>query len=190
MALSSFISTRRRPKNHESQPSSTDSSQATPPYDIIFRSIIKRATHIRDTFALLTTLLLIISVVSLILVVTGSINANLPPFYFIKLDLRHIIPRNVPNAPLINSITRKLGLHDFYQAGLWGFCVGYGDKVQACSKPKILYFFNPVEIILSELLPGATGTLIGLLTGSNSKLTSFFQLPCLTKSSASSSSYA
>jgi hypothetical protein len=64
-------------------------------------------------------------------------------------------------------------LHDFYQVGLWNFCEGYDDEqvpvhshrlreltlhrgVTHCSKPQNLYWFNPVQIILSELLAGAT----------------------------------
>ncbi len=48
--------------------------------------------------------------------------------YFYKLDLSDIIPESVPNAVLINSIARSLGLHDFYQVGLWNFCEGYNDE--------------------------------------------------------------
>jgi hypothetical protein len=50
-----------------------------------------------------------------------------------------------------------LGLHDFYQVGLWSFCEGYNDEgITRCSNPKTLYWFNPVQIILDELLSGAT----------------------------------
>lgn len=77
--------------------------------------------------------------------------------YFLYLDLTDIIPVSVPNAYLINSIARSIGLHDFYQVGLWGFCEGYnGDGITGCSKPKSLYAFNPVDIILNELLAGAS----------------------------------
>lgn len=48
--------------------------------------------------------------------------------WFYKLDLSDIIPQSVPNAVLINSIARSLGLHDFYQVGLWNFCEGYNDE--------------------------------------------------------------
>lgn len=127
-------------------------------------SIVKRATRTRLVFALLTSSLFLISLVFLILVEIGSVNAHqrrhsVQSFvYFIKLDLSHIIPRSVPNSILINSIARTLGLHDFYQVGLWNFCEGYGNTVDACSKPRTMYWFNPVEILLSELLAGATST--------------------------------
>ena len=80
--------------------------------------------------------------------------------WFLKLNLSNIIAQSVPNAALINSIARTLGLHDFYQVGLWNYCEGYGSQITDCGKPRKLYWFNPVEIILSELLAGATSTLI------------------------------
>ncbi|KAF4627945.1 hypothetical protein G7Y89_g10210 [Cudoniella acicularis] len=61
---------------------------------------------------------------------------------------------------LVNSLARSLGLHDFYQVGLWNFCEGYNDEgITYCSSPQSLYWFNPVEILLNELLSGATITL-------------------------------
>lgn len=97
------------------------------------------------TWALFTSLLLLISLVFLILVEIGNtwINPILNKIYFIKLDLADIIPISVPNAVLINSIARTLGLHDFYTVGLWGFCEGYNDEgVTHCSEPKTLYWFS------------------------------------------------
>ena len=47
--------------------------------------------------------------------------------YFYQLNLADIIPTNVPNAQLINSIAQSIGLHDFYQVGLWNFCEGYDN---------------------------------------------------------------
>lgn len=77
--------------------------------------------------------------------------------YFLKLNLTNIIPLAVPDATLINSIAQTLGLHDFYTVGLWGYCEGYnGQGTTACSKPQVLYWFNPVAIIQSELLAGAS----------------------------------
>lgn len=48
--------------------------------------------------------------------------------YFFKLNMANIIPQSVPNLTLVNSIARTLGLHDFYQVGLWNFCEGYDDE--------------------------------------------------------------
>ncbi|KAI4097991.1 MAG: hypothetical protein L6R37_006740 [Teloschistes peruensis] len=119
---------------------------------------LKKLTRNRRFFAFLSSFLFLVSLIFLILVEIGNLHPRpvLSDIYFIKIDLSHIIPRSVPNAALINSIARTLGLHDFYQVGLWGFCEGYGDEITSCSKPKALYWFNPVAIILDELLAGAT----------------------------------
>lgn len=120
---------------------------------------IKRATRPRMSWALLTSLLLLISLVFLILVEIGNIEVNpiLNKIYFIRLDLSDIIPVSVPNAVLINSIAQTLGLHDYYTVGLWNFCEGNnGEGFLDCSNPKTLYWFNPIEILQSELLQGAT----------------------------------
>ncbi|KKY39500.1 putative sur7 protein [Diaporthe ampelina] len=77
--------------------------------------------------------------------------------YFFRLSLADIIPTSIENAQLINSIARGIGLHDFYQPGLWNFCEGFNDEgITSCSSPKSYYWFNPVDIILNELLSGAT----------------------------------
>ncbi|EEP80946.1 conserved hypothetical protein [Uncinocarpus reesii 1704] len=113
-------------------------------------------------------LLYIIALVFLILVLIGNVGDKpvLRETYFLKIDLSEIIPRSVPDAVLINSIARTIGLHDFYQVGLWNFCEGYedGSGITYCSEPKKMYFFNPVEILLSELLAGATIALPGDVT--------------------------
>ncbi|KAJ5951237.1 Actin cortical patch SUR7/pH-response regulator PalI [Penicillium vulpinum] len=108
---------------------------------------------------LLRSLLYLIAWIFLLLVVIGNISDKpvLRSTYFLYLDLSNIIPVSVPNAVLINSIAQTIGLHDFYQVGLWNFCEGYnGEGITYCSKPETLYAFNPVDIILNELLAGAT----------------------------------
>lgn len=121
---------------------------------------LKRATRNRRIFTFLTSFLLLVSVVFMILVEVGSTSANSKirdQIYFIRLDLTNIVPASVPDSSIVNSIARTLGLHDFYQVGLWSFCEGYNDQgVTDCSKPKALYWFDPVAIILNELLSGAT----------------------------------
>lgn len=97
----------------------------------------------------------------------GSINKSkvLGDIYFFRLSLADIIPQSVENAELINSIARGIGLHDFYQPGLWGYCEGYQDEgVTFCSTPKAYYWFNIVQVILDELLSGATIALPSTLT--------------------------
>ena len=107
---------------------------------------------------ILTAILYLLSLVFLILVEIGNINnkAVIRDTYFLQIQMSNIIPDTVPNAALLNTIARTIGLHDFYQVGLWGFCEGYNDQgITYCSPPKTLYWFNPVEIIQHELISGA-----------------------------------
>ena len=108
---------------------------------------------------LFTAVLYLISTAFLVLVEIGDINnkAVIRDTFFLKIGLANVIPETVPNAIFINSIAQTIGLHDFYQVGLWNFCEGYnGQGITYCSKPKLLYWFNPVEILLNELLAGAS----------------------------------
>lgn len=105
----------------------------------------------------------LIAWIFLVLVLVGNVadKPGLRDTWFLKLDLSKIIPLSIPDAPLINSIAQSIGLHDFYQVGVWNFCEGYDDTgITHCSKPKPLYWFDPVEIIMSELLAGASSMCI------------------------------
>ncbi|EEU45113.1 uncharacterized protein NECHADRAFT_41644 [Fusarium vanettenii 77-13-4] len=115
------------------------------------------AQHRRNT-AVAASTLYFLSIPFLILVIIGNthINSTLNDIYFFQLDVSQVIPISVENSNLLNSVARSLGLHDFYQVGLWNFCEGYLDEgVTFCSEPKQFYWFNPVEIMISELLAGA-----------------------------------
>ncbi|EGX95938.1 integral membrane protein [Cordyceps militaris CM01] len=112
----------------------------------------------RRNTTLVAALCYFITIPFLILVLIGNthINGVLNDIYFFKLDVSHIIPIAVDNSQLLNSVARSLGLHDFYSVGLWNFCEGFIDEgVTFCSKPKQFYWFNPVEVLVSELLAGA-----------------------------------
>lgn len=101
-----------------------------------------------------------IATAMLIIILIGNTPSQhgLDNLYFFKLDVSNIVPSNVPNAALINTVARTIGLHDYYQVGLWNFCEGYNNEgITACSKPVVMYWFNPVQILLDELLSGATG---------------------------------
>ncbi|KAL2157379.1 hypothetical protein VTH06DRAFT_6197 [Thermothelomyces fergusii] len=120
---------------------------------------LKRATRMRRNFALSASFSYVLAWIFLVLVLIGNTYPRplLSETYFFKLDLTDIIPTSVPNASLINSIAQSIGLHDFYQVGLWNFCEGYmGVGITYCSPPRALYWFNPVEILTNELLSGAT----------------------------------
>src|ERR1700710_415283 len=135
------------------------SSTPTPSDKVIPTGYTKPAPTLLRIFTITTYTL---STIFLILVLIGNIDNNvvIRSTYFLKIELANIIPASVPNAIFINSIAQSIGLHDFYQVGLWNFCEGYnGQGITHCSKTKTLYWFNPVDIILNELLAGASITL-------------------------------
>ncbi|KZM25051.1 uncharacterized protein EKO05_0007567 [Ascochyta rabiei] len=143
---------RRRSENSAATAVEQDHPELTKPQ-------LKRATRTRKTWALLTSFFLFVAGIFLILLdISGTYNKHsLRDWYFIRIDLSDIVPSSVPNYALINTVAQTLGLHDFYQVGLWNFCEGYkGEGVTFCSKPETLYWFNPVEILRNELLAGAS----------------------------------
>lgn len=100
-----------------------------------------------------------LSTIFLILVLIGSTynRKSLTNIYFLKIDVSNIIPKSFPDAALVNTVAQSLGLRDFYQVGLWNYCEGYKRRgVTHCSTPRSLYWFDPVTILLGELLEGAT----------------------------------
>jgi hypothetical protein len=152
-----FFNRRRASDDTVVEPTSTTAADV--PTTELSKNQIKRATRTRKTWALLTSFFLFVALVFLILVEIAGIK-NKPiirDWYFISLNLSHVVPSSVPNSALLNTIAQTLGLHDFYQVGLWGFCEGYqGEGVTFCSKPQTLYWFNPVAILRNELLAGAS----------------------------------
>ncbi|KAM0483648.1 hypothetical protein ACHAPX_002141 [Trichoderma viride] len=113
---------------------------------------------VRTLAATLAGISYFITIPFLILVLIGNthINPVLDDIFFFKLDVSHIIPISVENSNLLNSVARSLGLHDFYQVGVWSYCEGYNDEgVTFCSPPKSFFWFNPVEVLVGELLAGA-----------------------------------
>lgn len=120
---------------------------------------IKNATPRRKRVTTIAEFCAFVSIAFSILVLIGNIRdvRILDSMYFLRIDVSNVIPRSIPNAVLVNSIAQSLGLRDFYQVGLWNYCEGYkGQGVTYCSPPKAMYSFNPVEILLSQLLDGAT----------------------------------
>lgn len=120
---------------------------------------IKRATRPLYYWALFSSFCNLVSVVFLILVELGdtAVGSFYNSTYFLQINIANIIPVSVPNAVLINTVAQSLGLHDFYSVGLWSYCEGYeGVGYTQCSDPRTLYWFNPVEVIESQLLAGAT----------------------------------
>ncbi|KAK6604666.1 integral membrane protein [Botrytis cinerea] len=101
---------------------------------------IKRATKARKRAIYVTSFLYFVAIIFLILTIIGNINnrAVIRDTWFFRLDLTNIIPESVGGGiTLQNSLARSLGLHDFYQVGLWNFCEGYNDEgITACSTPE------------------------------------------------------
>ncbi|KAH8685577.1 SUR7/PalI family-domain-containing protein [Tricladium varicosporioides] len=179
MVLPSFksLGTRRRERNLENSDGVIDAAPVAPRAPVTGEASsdrtlthnhdpgvnIKRATRTRKTWVLISCFFFFISVIFLILTIIGNINkkAVVRDTWFFYLDLTNIIPVSTGGSiTLVNSLARSLGLHDFYQIGLWNFCEGYNDEgITYCSPNKMLYWFNPVEILLDELLAGATITL-------------------------------
>lgn len=125
-----------------------------------YKQDLRLNTRARRTFTILASILYLVAFIFLILIELGSTQKSsklLGEIYFFRLSLADIIPTSVQNAQLVNSIARGLGLHDYYQPGLWNYCEGFNDEgITFCSTPKSYYWFNPVNIILNELLSGAT----------------------------------
>ncbi|KAI1408482.1 SUR7/PalI family-domain-containing protein [Hypoxylon sp. FL1857] len=139
---------------------SPDAHKESPRPSIEDPAVLKRGTRTRRSAIVVSCFCYLVAVVFLILVEVGNTNGSrvLGDIYFFKLDLSDILPQSAPTSlTLQNSIARTLGLHDFYQVGLWNFCEGYNtDGITHCSTPTTLYWFNPVEILLSELFAGAS----------------------------------
>ncbi|KAK0728552.1 SUR7/PalI family-domain-containing protein [Lasiosphaeria miniovina] len=174
MALPSILRIRRR--NQTEKASSPAASAPPPPRPStskeeelqspapplnphVTKDDIRRATKLRRGFAISASVSYVLSFIFLMLVIIGN-TFNKPvlrDIYFYTLDLTDIVPKSVPNASLINSIAQSIGLHDFYQVGLWNFCEGYQNEgITYCSPPQNLYWFNPVAVLMNELLAGAT----------------------------------
>src|SRR5579871_6146682 len=129
-----------------------------PDNENISESELHQKTRTRQIFACISSFFLVITVVFMILVEVGNTKVGkvLSGIYFLRLDLSDIVPASVPNAVLINSIAQSIGLHDYYQFGLWNFCEGYiNEGITDCSATQTLYWFDPVEILVNELLAGA-----------------------------------
>ncbi|RSL87050.1 hypothetical protein CEP52_015640 [Fusarium oligoseptatum] len=125
------------------------------------------AQHRRNT-AIAASTLYFLAIPFLILVIIGNthINSTLNDIYFFQLDVSQVIPISVENSNLLNSVARSLGLHDFYQVGLWNFCEGYLDEgVTFCSEPK--------QFLLIAL-PSQAVTVLNLLKMGSKIMYAFF----------------
>ncbi|KAI0885547.1 SUR7/PalI family-domain-containing protein [Annulohypoxylon maeteangense] len=159
MAFGSIPGFRKRTPATSSSPDANAHKESPQP-SIEDQATLKRGTRTRRNAIIVSCFCYLVAVVFLVLVEIGNTKGTrvLGDIYFFKLDLSDILPQAVPTTlSLQNSIARTLGLHDFYQVGLWNFCEGYDtDGITHCSTPTTLYWFNPVDILLSELFSGAS----------------------------------
>ena len=146
------------------QVSPTTSNFSGTTANTITKRDLQDATKHRKGFAIFTAFLFLVTLVFLILINIGNVSNMrvLGDLYFFKIDVSRIVPASSSSMGRGRqqiSIANQIGLHDFYQIGLWNFCEGYNGKgITACSKPTLLYWFNPVQIISDELLEGASST--------------------------------
>lgn len=122
----------------------------------------------RRRAAYVAAFLYLVATVFLLLVNIGQV-ANRPilnQWYFFRFDVSNVVPASVPEAVLVNSIATTIGLHDYYDVGMWNYCEGYfSDGVTDCSTPTAMFWFNPVAVLQSQLLRGATIQLPDQVTG-------------------------
>jgi hypothetical protein len=82
----------------------------------------------RRNTAFVAAFLYLVTIPFLILVLIGNTRdaAVIRDTWFFKLDISQVIPIEAAgDSGLLNSVVSALGLHDFYQAGLWNFCEGF-----------------------------------------------------------------
>jgi len=128
---------------------------------------LRESTKHRKRFAIFTSIAFLIALVFLILVQIGNLSNMhvLGDLYFFKLDVSNIVVKGLPQNHPSGTAARQAGLHDFYQVGMWNFCEGYEDEgITACSKPMLMYWFNPIQILIDELMNGETITLPASVT--------------------------
>ncbi|KAI1809543.1 SUR7/PalI family-domain-containing protein [Poronia punctata] len=157
MSLNSLLRFRRRPAVHHGSESDRPSGSSL---DGEAKAVLKGATKTRRNAIIVLSICYLIAIVFLILVEIGNTRGSsiLRNIYFFKLDLSHVLAQSASTSlSLQASVARTLGLHDFYQVGLWNFCEGYEtDGITHCSSPDASFWFNPVKILLDELLAGAS----------------------------------
>ena len=143
---------------HQISPTQSAFSRST--INSITKSDLRDATRHRRGFAIFTSVLFGITTIFLLILQIGNVSNTrvLGDLFMFRIDVSNIIPSSGPSTNTQNTAARSLGLHDFYQVGLWNFCEGYNDiGITACSTPSVMFWFNPVQLIQDELLAGATG---------------------------------
>ncbi|CAK7201176.1 hypothetical protein SEUCBS139899_003879 [Sporothrix eucalyptigena] len=126
-------------------------------------------TRARRYLIAVCCVLYLVSTILLIVAQTGSTNnsRSSTSIFLFRFNLSVLFDSsssgtdfNATDLALADAISESLGLYNYYQVGLWGYCEG--DSVNdftSCSRPQAFYWFNPVAILLSEMLNTSTLTL-------------------------------
>jgi len=142
------------PSQHSPTSSTYSDPKLAPTYT---KADLRADTKHRKRFAIFTAFLFFVTMVFLILVQIGNLSNKhvLGDLYFFKIDVSNIVVTGLRQQKPGNTLAKQAGLHDFYQVGMWNFCEGYNDQgITACSKPQLMYWFNPIQILIDELLNG------------------------------------
>lgn len=104
---------------------------------------------------------LFVTVIFLILVEIGNTydEVVLRDIWFLKLTFADISPAWNNTPGLGYGLAEYADLHDFYQIGLWNYCEGWNSTgISSCTTPEALYYWNPWEMLTSQLPGDAPGT--------------------------------
>ncbi|CAK7227382.1 hypothetical protein SBRCBS47491_006550 [Sporothrix bragantina] len=105
--------------------------------------------------------LYLVATILLIVAQTGSTSSKRPStdIFLFRFNLSVLFDEsygsnyNLADLALSDAKIESLGLHNYYQVGFWGYCVGDTPfEFTFCSRPRAFYWFNPVAILLSEML--------------------------------------
>ncbi|EPE05000.1 integral membrane protein [Ophiostoma piceae UAMH 11346] len=139
----------------------TTASKIVPPT----KQEIQVLTLPRRVLVCICCFMCLMAVVFLIVAHSGSTRASKTSMniYFFRMDLSYLFDNQTSSADgssnpaLAAAISQSIGLHDYYQAGLWGFCQGFhAAGLTSCSRPRAFYWFNPLGILIDELLLRST----------------------------------
>ena len=145
------------PSQHSPTSSTFSDPKLAPTYT---KADLRADTKHRKRFAIFTSFLFVVTLIFLILVQIGNLSNQhvLGDLYFFKIDVTNIVVTGLRNQKPGNTLAKQAGLHDFYQVGMWNFCEGFNDQgITACSKPQLMYWFNPIQILIDEILNGDHG---------------------------------
>ncbi|CAK7267481.1 hypothetical protein SEPCBS119000_002571 [Sporothrix epigloea] len=126
------------------------------------------ATRFRRYLIVICCALYLVATILLIVAQTGSTSKSRPStdIFLYRFNLSVLFDNsygsaaNVSDSALSSAKTESLGLHNYYQVGLWGYCVGdSASAFSSCSRPQAFYWFDPVAILLSEMLNTSSLTL-------------------------------